>query len=280
MNKRRVSKKVNKHKKTHWGSVASWYDDYIGQEGSEFHQTIIMPGIVKMLRSTYKSVEGLNIIDFACGQGVLCRYLSKRGARCTGIDLAKELIDKAKERSNETNIDYLVGDVTSLLNEDGSLKFGLKENSFDAITIVLAIQNISPLTPVWKAAYSLLKKGGSLIIVMMHPCFRIPQSSDWNFNNDLHRQERVLWRYLVSHEVSIDAHPGKKASGKKSASTIHFHRPLQSYINTLGNARLYIEHIDEWVSNKKEQEGVKSEELMRAKSEIPMFLAIQARKLD
>ncbi len=67
---------------------------------------------------------------------------------------------------------------------------------------------------------------------------------------------------------------------KKSASTIHFHRPLQSYINTLGNARLYIEHIDEWVSNKKEQEGVKSEELMRAKSEIPMFLAIQARKLD
>ena len=49
---------------------------------------------------------------------------------------------------------------------------------------------------------------------MMHPCFRIPKSSDWNWNDSKHRQERVLWNYLGSHEVQIDAHQGKKQAEK------------------------------------------------------------------
>lgn len=280
-NKSQMKKKYKSNeKKTHWGEVASWYDDYIGQEGSDFHKDIIIPGINRILKKTYGNLENISVFDFACGQGVLCRYLASKGVKTYGIDLAKELIDKAKERSEGLDINYMVGDVTDLIDEFGNLKHGLKSESLDAITIVLAIQNISPLSPVWKAVYSLLKKNGSLIIVMMHPCFRIPKSSDWNWNDSKHRQERVLWNYLGSHEVQIDSHPGKKASGKDSKSTIHFHRPLQAYINTLGNSRLFVEHIDEWASNKKEQEGVKSEALMMAKNEIPMFLAIQARKLD
>jgi hypothetical protein len=64
-----------------------------------------------------------------------------------------------------------------------------------------------------------------------------------------------------------------------STNTWHFHRPLQAYINTLGNHGLLLEHMEELVSHKKEQEGKKSEALNRAREEFPMFLLLQVRKV-
>jgi 2-polyprenyl-3-methyl-5-hydroxy-6-metoxy-1,4-benzoquinol methylase len=273
------NRKENK-KVSEWGSVATWYDDLIGQEGSDFHQSIIMPGIVRLLKTDKEAISGKKVVDLACGQGVLCRYLANQGVDCVGVDIASELIETAKLRGASQNVPtYINADATKLLDDDGNLKYGLQPNKYDAVTIVLAIQNITPLSPVWHAANKLLKTGGSLIIVMMHPCFRVPKASDWSWNEKEHRQERVLWEYLSSQEIKIDMHPGKEAIGKKSESTTHYHRPLQAYINTLGNAKLLVDHIEEWVSNKKEQVGIKSEALEKAKKEFPMFLAIRSRKI-
>lgn len=262
---------------TSWGPVTSWYDQYVGQEGSHFHQSIILPGVKKLLHINPTNEENFSIIDLACGQGVLQRYLTPSKMTQVGIDLSPELIQLAKERNTNPKIRYFQGDVTQLLAPDGTLQYGLSKHSFDAATIILAIQNITPLTAVWKAVYELLKPHGCVIIVMMHPSFRIPQSSDWHWNDNEHRQERILWNYLTSHEISIAANPGKAPNGSK---TIHFHRPLQAYINTLGNASLYVDHIEEWVSHVDEQKSSKSEAIMKAKKEFPMFLAIRARKIS
>src|SRR4051794_19309576 len=69
---------------THWGEVADWYDRLVGDEGSEYQQKVVHPGVVRLLGLA----AGDPVIDVACGQGVLCRVLAERGADVTGVDAA------------------------------------------------------------------------------------------------------------------------------------------------------------------------------------------------
>jgi SAM-dependent methyltransferase len=282
-------------KPTHWGEVAEWYDALVGDEGSEYHREVILPGVVRMLagREERKEVSnrekkagggGLEILELACGQGVLCRRLAGMGHRVTGVDGAAELIAAARRReeSEGLGIRYEVADVTKLREEGGGLAAGLSAGAFDVVTVVLAIQNITPLSPVWQACRELLRPGGAVIVVMMHPCFRVPRQSDWLWEEAGRgggTQARLVRQYLTSAPIAIQTHPGLAAHGNDDAATTHFHRPLQAYVNTLGNAGLLIDHIEEWPSHKKSQPGPRQAALDRARKEIPMFLALRARKV-
>ncbi len=264
---------------THWGEVAEWYDTLVGDEGSEYHREVILPGILRMLGIKGERAEGLRVLDLACGQGVLARKLAAMGTRVTGVDAARELI-AAAERRNEADrlpIDYVTADATKLLSEGGTLVKPLEAGVFDAVTIVLAIQNITPLSPVWQACRRLLKAEGKLVIVMMHPAFRVPQQSDWWWDEKTQTQPRLVRQYLTSAPITIETHPGKAAHGKGSPATTHFHRPLQAYVNTLANAGLLLDHLEEWASHKTSQAGPRKAALDRARREIPMFMALRAR---
>ena len=72
--------KQNKSKpaiKTHWGEVAGWYDQLVGESGSEYHREVVLPGVMRLIDPE----PGQKIIDIACGQGVLCRLLQHRRLR-------------------------------------------------------------------------------------------------------------------------------------------------------------------------------------------------------
>ncbi|MEW6724290.1 MAG: class I SAM-dependent methyltransferase [Bacillota bacterium] len=270
---------------THWGNVADWYDGLAGDKGSEYHQRVVIPGVLRLLGLTGRGAAArageMRVLDLACGQGVLCRRLAAEGCQVTGIDAATALIEAARRRNEEDRlpIDYLVADVTELVEEGGRLTGPLRPESYDAVTIILSIQNITPLSPVWQAARALLKPGGALVLVMMHPCFRVPKQSGWHWDETTGSQLRVVGQYLTSDQMEIVIHPGLAAHGKDDRSTTHFHRPLQAYVNTLGNAGLYLDHIEEWASHKTDQPGPKKEAIDRARKEIPLFLGMRARKV-
>jgi len=273
------SSPVPAKKTTDWGNVADWYDRLVGDEGSEYQRHVVNPGVLRMLDLQ----AGQSILDLACGQGVLCRWLAAEAARnpgqtptqIVGIDAAPGLIEAARrrEQTDRLGITYLLGDARELpKNPD------LKESSFDAITCILAIQNMTPLTPIWQGAKHLLKPHGRLIVVMMHPCFRIPRQSTWHWDPAKNQQLRLISSYLTSSKTEIEMRPGQLAHGGPGEQTTTFHRPLQAYINTLGSAGLLIDHIEEWTSHKKNEPGPRKDELERSRREIPMFLAIRARR--
>lgn len=272
-------------RETHWGDVAEWYDKLVGDEGSEFHREVILPGILRMLGIGNAKRETRNaklrVADLACGQGVLCRKLAQADCEVVGVDAAATLIEAARKRNAAEGlaIRYEVADVTKLVDEHGKLAGNLPAGGFDAVTIVLAIQNMTPLSPVWKAVHGLLKVGGQLIVVMMHPCFRNPRQTDWTWDEKRGEEGRTVFEYLTSGKVEIQTHPGLAAHGKDDSATPNFHRPLQAYVNTMGNAGLLIDHVAEWVSHKVSQPGPKKAALDKARKEIPMFLALRARKV-
>ncbi|NJL31654.1 MAG: class I SAM-dependent methyltransferase [Phycisphaerales bacterium] len=151
---------------THWGEVASWYDHLVGDAGSEYHQKVVLPGVLRMLTPGPADIS----LDIACGQGVLCRKLREKGAKVIGVDAAGELIRLAQARGDE-GIDYQVMDARDLSR--------LPENRFTTVSCLLAIQNIDPMPPVFEGITRVMRGRGRFVLVMMHPCFRVPRQAHW-----------------------------------------------------------------------------------------------------
>jgi ubiquinone/menaquinone biosynthesis C-methylase UbiE len=250
--------------RTDWGdpTVAEWYDRLVGDAGSEFHQRIVLPGVLRLLEAS----AGSRVLDVACGQGVLCRMLRERGIEVTGLDAAEALIRAARERG-PNDIRYQVADAREL-------SF-LRESHFDAAACMLAIQNIHPIAPLCAGVSRALKPAGRFMIVMMHPCFRGPKETSWGWDEQKRVQFRRVDRYLLPRKSPIVAHPGREPD----VYTWTFHKPLESYIKALRNADLLIDALEEWPSHKTSDSGPRAPAENTARKEIPMFLALRARKV-
>lgn len=246
--------------------MAEWYDRLVGDAGSEFHQQVVLPGVIRLL-SPQTGPRGQRVLDIACGQGVLCRALRERGAEVTGIDAAEPLIRAARERG-PADIRYEIGDARDL-------SF-LKEESFDSAACVLAIQNIHPIRPVTDSVARVLKPLGRFAIVMMHPCFRGAKETAWGWDDEKKVQFRRVDRYLVPRKSPIVAHPG----AAPDVYTWTFHKPIEAYVRALRGAGLLVDSIEEWPSHKTSTSGPRAAAENVARKEIPMFMAIRAVKVS
>lgn len=247
---------------TDWGQVARWYDQLVGQAGSEYHREVILPGTLRLLGLQ----RGDRALDVACGQGVLCRLLHKGGVHVVGIDAAAELLTLAVQRSDPA-IQYRKADARDLSM--------LPAEHFDAAACVLAIQNINPLAPVFENIARCLRPRGRVVLVLMHPCFRSPRFTHWGWDEEHATQYRRVDRYLMPRKEPIVTHPGVNPN----LYTWSFHRPMQAYVKTMRNAGLLIDAMEEWTSHKMSQTGPRSAAENQARKEIPMFLALRGVKI-
>jgi len=247
--------------RTDWGTVADWYDQHVGESGSEYHREVVIPGTMRLLALEPNE----KAIDIACGQGVLCRVLNERGVEVTGVDAAPELIRAARERG-PNRIRYDVADAREL----GLLP----PNHFAAAACVLAIQNIHPIQPVFEGVSRLLQPDGHFVMVMMHPHFRGPKETSWGWDDEAKVQYRRVDRYLLPRKAPIVTHPGKDAG----AYTWTFHKPLEAYVKALRGAGLLIDAIEEWPSHKTSTSGPRAAAENVARKEIAMFMGIRAVK--
>jgi SAM-dependent methyltransferase len=153
----------------------------------------------------------------------------------------------------------------------------LPAGQFDAATCVLAIQNIHPIQGVFAGVARALRERGRLVLVMMHPCFRGPGETGWEWDEAQKVQFRRVDRYLLPRKAPIVAHPGKAPD----VYTWTFHKPLGAYVKALRQAGLLIDALEEWPSHKTSQgTSPRPAAENRAREEIPMFLAIRAVKVD
>lgn len=244
---------------TSWEKSSNWYKKIVGDEGHYFHQAVIFPKIRNLI-----NFEKINtVLDLACGQGIFERQIDPK-TEYVGVDISKSLIDEAKQKSLNKNHKFLVA--------DASKNLPLKENYFDLIIIILALQNIKNIEGVVKNAYQHLKDGGRFLIVLNHPIFRIPRQSSWGVDQQSKTQYRRIDRYMSSLEIPISTNPGKF---QKSELTWSFHSPLSKFSQILFEKGFLIEKIEEWVSDKKST-GPMAKMEDRSRNEIPMFMAILA----
>lgn len=248
---------------TDWEKVGKWYNQIVGNEGHYYHRQVILPKILKLF--DFQSYASPSLLDLACGQGVLAGHIPEN-VSYTGIDLSSSLIQAAK-KNRKSNQSFHVGDICKSLP--------IEKANFTHASIVLALQNLAHPEAALLQAATHMVTGGVLLIVLNHPCFRIPRQSSWGVDEKQKLQYRRVDRYLTHLKIPIQMHPGK---GKSSETTWTFHYSLSDYSRFLANAGFTMLLLEEWTSDKKSfGKTAKMENL--ARSEFPLFLTILAQKI-
>lgn len=261
-----------------WEHVAEWYDRFIEERGSDHHERVILPGTVRLLQPR----AGERVLDVACGQGVLCRRLAALGCRVLGVDSSATLIERARS-AGPAECEYRVHDARDLASLDAG--------AFDAATCVMALMNIEPIEPVMRGVSASLREGGRFVAVILHPAFRSPGQTAWEWDDSptrgtppkgrrarTVRQYRRVDAYLSPASRRIVMNPGEAASGGRQIVTWTYHRPIQAYVQALVAAGLMIDALEEWASVRVSRPGPRAAEENRARREIPLFLALRAVK--
>lgn len=246
-------------KSSSWETSHRWYDSIVGQEGHYYHKSLIFKDALPMLDLKPKD----SLLDLGCGEGVLSRQIPT-SIDYTGIDISPSLIKKAKEKSKRS---FHIGDISH------PLELG---QTFSHAALILVIQNIENHENVFENAHNHLQSHGKLLIVMNHPCFRIPRQSSWEIDPAKKLQYRRIDRYMQPLTIPIQTHPSQKDD---SPTTVSFHHPLSTYVQALSKHHFAITALKELISPKASTGGKAAME-NRARGEFPLFLCLLAQKTN
>ena len=115
---------------------------------------------INPLRANYISdrvdLDKKQILDVACGGGLLTEALFKKGGIVSGIDISDVAIHTAKNHAESVNIDvnYVLGEAEELLPEN--------KERFDVVTCLEAIEHVPDPNQLVKTCSNLCKKDGDI----------------------------------------------------------------------------------------------------------------------
>jgi len=246
-----------------WERVSTWYDGMVGNDGSRTHQTIAIPAVLSLLDTK----PGNTILDLGAGQGVLAPHIHAKRAIYTGVDISTTLIQQARARHGAHGT-FFVGDISSLPSIPG-----ITAGSYNSVVFMLSIQDIRHMEKAISSAAWALKQGGRLVILMTHPAFRIPRQSGWGYDKERKLTYRRVDSYLSRMDIPLRPH----YSGG-TPLTRSYHRPIQDYVAAIIKSNLCIDAYVEIPPGAESSAKISNSE-KKAYREIPLFLALRARKL-
>ncbi len=236
---------------TSWEDVGEWYGNLVGKEGHYYHQHVIIPKLLSLLSLR----TGDHLVDLGCGQGILARHLPK-GILYQGIDASPSLIQQAPKGKGR---EYLVADVCRPLPFPKSI--------FTHAVFLLSLQNMEKPELALQETAKILQPGATLVLVLNHPCFRIPRQSSWGIDEQTKLQYRRIQRYLSPMQIPISI---------RGQTTYSFHHSLSDFSSFLLSAGYTILQLEEWVSDKISV-GSAAKMENTARKEFPLFLTIKCR---
>lgn len=253
--------------RTGWGGVAAWYDKTINEQSST-QQEVILPALLPFFKNDLKDKV---VLDLGCGTGFFINALLMSGAsKVLAVDVDEELLKVVREKYKNT-------EKVKVIQTDAEKLEGVENASADFVLSVESLVNMRRLDKVTSEMRRVLKANGKVLAIVNHPCFRVPQSSDWYLDLKNQRQGRVIYKYSSNHEIKIDMNPGSKTNKK---FTYTFHRTLTEYMKFFNKNRLAITNISEIYSNKtSEKNALRKKEEDSARKEIPLFLVLELQKI-
>jgi ubiquinone/menaquinone biosynthesis C-methylase UbiE len=108
----------------------------------------------KMYLDSFNLTNQSKVLDIGCAHGLLLHRIKKEyGARGTGIDISKNLIEKAKQEDPEN--EYVYGDAT---------KLPFPDNTFDLVLSFDNLEHIKEYELTMKEIVRVLKPDGRLLL--------------------------------------------------------------------------------------------------------------------
>jgi len=210
------------------------------------------------LRSLLPDLRDKKVLDLGCGFGWHCRFAREQHARFViGVDISEKMITRARERSDDSSIEYL-----RIAIED--IDFPARE--FDVVLSSLALHYIEHLDTVCRKVHHSLVPGGTFIFSVEHPIFTALAAQDWYYGQ---HGERLHWP--VDHYQE----EGPRLARFLNHDVLKYHRTVATYVNTLLGAGFNITRLSEPAPT---QAMLDAEPEMQDETRRPMFLLIAAVK--
>ncbi len=219
-----------------WNANAAFWDSRMG-EGNSFHLQLLLPAIGRLLEAR----KGTRILDIACGNGQLSRWLSRQGANVVAVDVSEALIDIAVRHGNQGKggIDYRVLDVSV----PGSLE-SLGDKEFDAIVCNMALMDIPDLAPMASAIPHLLKPRGRFVFSTTHPCFNMSDMRRVARESEEGGHFRETFGIEIRRYLTPRTGLGFAMAGQPEPQ-LYFDRPLSLLLRTFLKTGLLIDTFEE-----------------------------------
>lgn len=181
-------------------------------------------------------ITGTKLLDLACGEGHLSRRLQRWQPRVTfGIDISSELLAHARHRAAQAGIDIRYH------QDDARVLASIKSGSMDTVVSNLALMDIPDHQQVFGAVRRVMRRGGTFIFSVLHPCFEAP------FEEPHAPQFQVENGVRTAYTIRDYAREGQWFSGGDGVRgrVGAYHRTLSTLINDLHDARLQVTHLHE-----------------------------------
>ena len=130
--------------------------DKLGFPGTYYLAYRDLPDIIR------EHVKGREAIDFGCGTGRSTRFLQGLGFQTIGIDIAEDMIKKARKRDPQ-------GDYRLIENDDFH---PLQDNAYDLVLSVFTFDNIPTMenkVHLFRQLGNLLKQEGRIVNLVSSP---------------------------------------------------------------------------------------------------------------
>lgn len=185
-------------------------------------------------------LEGLDVIDFGCGEGSNTRRFAQMGARMTGIDISEQMLDHARqtETADPLGIAYELSSY--------STQTGFPDQSFDAVVSTMALMDGPDIEGAMREAFRLLRPGGFLAFNILHPCFITP-GLGWERDVEGRATRLCVSRYFdrtgYTEHWRFGANP--QHEDVVPFAVPRFPRTMSDYLNAIIAAGFRISRIEE-----------------------------------
>ncbi|MCU1718138.1 class I SAM-dependent methyltransferase [Pseudomonas sp. 5P_3.1_Bac2] len=208
--------------------------DTIGGLFENFTDTAAQRAVeIRTLMHMAGDVEGLHVLDLACGYGFFGRELLKKGAASVvGVDISAKMIELAQEESRKQgdNIEFHVRNVCEL-------------ESLGQFDMVMAAwlfnyaESLSDLQKMFQAVARNLKPGGRLVAYTVEPDFQLSQGNFTTYG--VHVRTEEPWQGGFRHQAEFVTTPPspftffrwsrqdyEQAIAAAGLSQVHWQKPL------------------------------------------------------
>ncbi len=205
-----------------WVASASAYIGF--QDAGDPNRTLLLDPVMLRLCG---DATGAAVLDLGCGEGRFSRMLAERGARCTGIDVTREMCLTARERDASPN-EYAVSDAARL---------PFATASFDLVVSYVTLVDIPDFRAAIAESARVLRPGGAIIVANLgFPTAAALPNTGWVRDEERRRLYYALDRYTEERSMWFEW---------AGIRIENYHRPLSSYMSAYLNAGLTLRAFEE-----------------------------------
>lgn len=141
------------------------------------------------LRKILDHTAIINCLEIGCGTGKNTQWLAEKVHHLTAVDLTEEMLERAKEKVNAANVEFITADINKPWN--------FCRKTYDLVTFSLVLEHIEDIHAIFKKVALVIHPGARVYVGELHP-FRQYGGSKARFETEAGTTEVACFTHHLS----------------------------------------------------------------------------------